>query len=205
MPSGRLTIVVRTQHGNLTDEDDLMARVQRGDHAAFSEIARRYRGRMQRLARSMMGDWDSADDVVQSALLRLFTRSVQFKGLSAPGTWIFSITKHEALMALRRRRRMRTVSIDTLEHPDDDGGSPQWFRSHDPGPEELLEAKEVTMQLSAAIEQLPRELREVLLLQYVHGMEPIDIARRLGILRSMAGVRCRNARKELRRKLVRLT
>src|SRR5687768_14964867 len=57
-------------------------RVKGGDVAAFEVLMRRYNARLFRVARAITGDDDEAEDVLQEAYVRAWTRLAQFEGRS---------------------------------------------------------------------------------------------------------------------------
>jgi len=96
------------------DETDLIARVRRKDASAVALIIRQNNQRLYRIARSILRDDFEAEDALQEAYIRAFTRLDLFRGESQLGTWLARIVMNEALGRLRRRKP--TVAFETGTH-----------------------------------------------------------------------------------------
>ncbi|HVF53082.1 MAG TPA: sigma-70 family RNA polymerase sigma factor [Actinomycetota bacterium] len=125
-----------------------IAAASRGDTDAFEDIVRRCQADVWRLARFLMRDETSADDVCQETFVRVFRFLPRFKRQSSFSTWLFSITRNCARDALRAAGRNAEV-VDRLKGVMDT--RPAFPRS------DLVDIKD-------AILGLPLELREPLVL-----------------------------------------
>src|SRR5690606_4059262 len=83
-------------------EADLILRALRHDEAAIRTIIRQNNRRLFRLARGMTGSDDEAEDIVQAAYVRAFTRLASFRRESSLATWLSRIVINEALGRIRR-------------------------------------------------------------------------------------------------------
>ena len=79
--------IVPARASGLSDEE-VVARVRRGETALFEVIMRRYNQRLYRAARAILRDDGEAEDVVQEAYVRAFTHLGQFAGRAAFATWL---------------------------------------------------------------------------------------------------------------------
>src|SRR5919205_1161211 len=93
-----------------TTDEDLVARIRRGDGGAFAAVMRRNNRRLFRLARSIVKDDAEAEEVVQESYVRAFTHFAGFEGAASLSTWLSRIALNEALG--RQRRRRDTVDFD---------------------------------------------------------------------------------------------
>ena len=85
-------------------EIDLVAGARHGDEAAVRVIVRQNNRRLFRVARAVVRDDGEAEDIVQEAYVRAFTRLGEFRGESSLSTWLTRIVINEAYGRLRRRR-----------------------------------------------------------------------------------------------------
>ena len=87
------------------------------DEDAFERLVERHRARAYRLAWSILGDADEAEDLSQEAFLRLFERAASFDGRAKFSTWFHRILVNLCLDHRRRRRswlgRWLTTDIDS--------------------------------------------------------------------------------------------
>ena len=122
--------------------------------------------RLRRYARAMLGDRAAADDLVQDTLERAWSRLFQWRPGSDMRAWLFGIM-HNLRVDQLRRPRLATQSID-----EDDFDVPTR-----PTQTDELELRDI----ESALNHLPDEQREVLLLVALEEMSYADIAATLGI------------------------
>ena len=82
---------------------------------------RRYNTRLFRIARTILKDDAAAEDALQDAYVRAYVHMDTFRGEAELSTWLTRIVINEALMALRKRKRERTVVPFASTH--DAGGA----------------------------------------------------------------------------------
>ena len=97
-----------TAAGTVNDAE-LVARIGRGDQAAFEILMRRYNGKLFRVARAIVKDDAEAEDALQDTYLEAYRRIGSFRGESQLVTWLTRIVINQALMRLRRQKRDRVV------------------------------------------------------------------------------------------------
>ena len=122
--------------------------------------------RLRRYARAMLGDRAAADDLVQDTLERAWSRLQQWRPGSDLRAWLFGIM-HNLRVDQLRRPRLPTHSID-----EDDFEVPTRATQTDD-----LELRDI----ETALNHLPDEQREILLLLALEEMSYAEIASTLGI------------------------
>lgn len=177
-------------------EQDLIARVQRGQHELFYELVQPYERRVYAAALAILRNEADAEDAAQEAMLKAFANIRQFRQESRFSTWLIQVTVNEALM---RRRRQRTVIMESIDDRNDDKDeqeyAPRDFADWREIPSEALERKEVRQKLAEALATLDRKYREVFVLRDVEHMNIQETAETLGI--SIASVKTRLLRARL--------
>src|SRR5215472_8892911 len=98
-------------------EQDLIARVQRGQRELFYELVRPYERRIYAAALAILRNDADAEDVAQEAMLKALAKISQFRAESKFSTWLIQITVNEALM---RCRRERTRGMEAIEEDRDE-------------------------------------------------------------------------------------
>ncbi len=154
-----------------TDDTGLMARVARGDEAAFAVLAGRHIGRAHAVAVRMLTSREDAEEVVQDALSRVWRHAARFDGTrSAFGTWFYRIVANACLDRLRRKA---PAAIDLDEAPEiaDDTVSA----------EAGLVAAGQGRAVQAAVAALPERQRLAIVLCYFEDMPQADAARVMGM------------------------
>jgi RNA polymerase sigma-70 factor (ECF subfamily) len=176
---------------------ELIARVRKGDAAAFEKLMRRYNQRLFRAARSVLRNESEAEDVVQETFVRAYRGLADFKEQSSLGTWLTQIAVHEALARVRRSRRFGSLEGESDDH---ETGVSQ-VESSRAGPEQETSSRELRSMLIAAIDSLPEDLRIVFVLREVDGLSTIETSEILQISTEAVRVRLHRARVALRARI----
>src|SRR5512132_4687778 len=99
-----------------------MAQVAEEDERAFSELVRRYQGRITNLVGRILNDRECSDDLAQEVFVRLFVHRRNYRRGSKFSTWMFTIAANLAKNEIRRRvRRRNWFSLDALQEVLSDG------------------------------------------------------------------------------------
>ena len=134
----------------IDDEAAIVAHARLGDAKAFSELLRRYEGKIFRLALHITQNREDAEDVLQEAFLKAYEHLDQFQGQSRFYTWIVRIAVNQALMKLRKRRSDRAVSLDEQIDTGEDTVVRE-IAAWDPDPEERYTQVELNQILTGAV------------------------------------------------------
>jgi RNA polymerase sigma-70 factor (ECF subfamily) len=176
-------------------DEDIVRRVLAGDVASFELIMRRYNQRVFRIVRSILGDDDEAEDVVQEAYVRAYEHLGRFEGRSKFSTWLTRIAVHEATARRRRRRRLRLVDLHDAETVR------MQPLSNDTNTPDEIGSAELGGVLRQAIDGLPAELRVVFTARLVEGLDTSEAAECLGLTEANVKVRLHRARSLLRERI----
>jgi RNA polymerase sigma-70 factor (ECF subfamily) len=85
------------------NDKEIVRRVLRGDLEEFSHLVSEYSPRMMNLALGIVRRRDTAEDVVQEALVKAYEKLGSWRGDSALATWLYRIVYTTAVSSLRRR------------------------------------------------------------------------------------------------------
>lgn len=161
-----------------TDADLLAGHVD-GDPDAFGELFRRHRDRMWAIALRTMGDPEEAADALQDALISAFRRAGSFRGEAAVTTWLHRIVINACLDRIRRRAVRPTVPLVDQPVPDPTGD------------------REIRLDVTAALAQIPAEQRAALVLIDMQGYSVEEAATILGVPAGTVKSRCARGRARL--------
>src|SRR6476620_11340747 len=137
----------------IPDEAEVLSLAREGDVKAFSDLVRRYEGKIFRLAQHITGNREDAEDVLQETFLKAYEHLDQFQGNSKFYTWIVRIAVNQALMKLRKRKSDRAVSIDETIDTGEDTVARE-IAAWDENPEQRYGREEMNQILSSAVEGL---------------------------------------------------
>ena len=186
----------------IDDEAGIVAQARLGDAKAFSELLRRYEGKIFRLAQHITQNREDAEDVLQEAFLKAYEHLDQFQGQSKFYTWIVRIAVNQALMKLRKRKSDRSVSLDETIDTGEDKVARE-IAAWDENPEQKYTREEMNQILSTAIEGLAPIYRAVFVLRDVDGLSTEEAAEALELSVPAVKSRLLRARLQLRDKLTR--
>src|SRR5579863_7881564 len=151
------------------DELELVTKARQGDTAAFSDLVRRYEGKIFRLAMNITQNREDAEDVLQESFLKAYEHLDQFLGNSKFYTWIVRIAVNQALMKLRKRRSDRAVSLDEQIDTGEDTVVRE-IAAWDPDPEQRYNREELHTILTGVIDELAPIYKTVVTLRDVDGL-----------------------------------
>lgn len=149
---------------------DLVARAKRGDDAAFEQLVAAHEKKIYALCLRMCGNEEDAQEAAQDAFLSAWSGLPSFREDAAFSTWLYRLAINASTDILRRQKRTGAgVSLDDEE---------VFLEIEDtsPTPEQALEQKEAAKLVSEALEALPPEYRQVLILREVQGMSYQEIS-----------------------------
>lgn len=130
---------------------------------AFERLLDRYQERVFRLAISILGDVERAEEVTQDIFLKLWRALPAYNGRAAPSTWLYAIARNTCLSAVRANTYRRTLPLEEAETPR--------------RPEDVSTHAEI-MQL---VNRLPKGQREAITLYYLEDRDVEEVARMLGL------------------------
>jgi RNA polymerase sigma factor (sigma-70 family) len=119
------------------------------------------------LARWLTRDRHDAEDIVQEACLRALRGFANFRGEDGRA-WLLTIVRNTCYTWMKRRRN-QDASMDA-------DGDVEAVESDEPEPHLAMSLTIDTERLRAAIEELPQEFREAVVLKDLHGLSYREIA-----------------------------
>jgi RNA polymerase sigma-70 factor (ECF subfamily) len=143
-------------------EDQVKSALERGDtNLALEVLMEAYGNAVYRYCYRMMRNADDAEDVRQITFLQAFKDCRAFQGKSSIRAWLFGITYHRCIDALKTRRRKIDVCdpIDEIEDPVDLA----------PGPADEAHSRQRRTRLGECLDELDPDVRSAVLLRYQQG------------------------------------
>ncbi len=177
-----------------------MARVAEDDERAFTELVRRFQGRVGNLIARVINDRENVDDLAQECFVRVYTHRRNYRRGSRFSTWVFTIAANLAKNEIRRRvRRRNWFSLDALTEVFSDS-LPQLADPQE-GREAGLEREQLQGEVARAIATVPEKYRLALVLRDIEGLSYEEIAEVLGLPGGTVRSRINRARGMLQHKL----
>jgi RNA polymerase sigma-70 factor, ECF subfamily len=167
---------IQTKTSDQVDQE-FVSRVQRGDKSAYDMLVRKYQHRVTQLVNRYVKDPSEAQDVAQEAFIKAYRALVRFRGDSAFYTWLYRIAINTAknhLVARARRSFNNEVDFQEAEY----SVSSLQLCNLDT-PEKLLLNDEIIENIQQTIDELPENMREVIILRELEGLSYEAIAKTL--------------------------
>lgn len=180
---------------DLTDQD-LVQMVLDGDATAFRGLVERYQGRVYALIFGMTRNREDARDIVQEAFVKAYRNLKTYRREASFHTWLYRIAMNLAIDHLRRSTRHPTHEYeDQVEADEPEGDYKADHLQRHPGRD--LERQRLYSKIMAAMQQLPPDQREVVLLREIEGLSYKEIAEMMEIPEGTVMSRLFYARKKL--------
>jgi RNA polymerase sigma-70 factor (ECF subfamily) len=177
--------------------------VQGGDMAAFDQLVIKHKDKLFNMVYWLLGDYQETNDCAQEIFIKVFKYIKKFRFQSSFSTWLYRI----AINTCKNRRKSsayrwkkRTISLENPENPNQDNRSYE-IQNGSPSPENRLEKKERIMLIRKAINALPQEQNQVVVLRDIQGLSYQKIADITGLNLGTVKSRLARARLELKNKL----
>jgi RNA polymerase sigma-70 factor (ECF subfamily) len=177
-------------------EDQIeISRLKQGDLSALEALIKRYQVRAVHAAYAIVYDRALAEDIAQTAFVKVVERIHQFEEERPFAPWFFRIIVNDAVKAARKQKR--SISLD-----DQVNGSAttlaEWLSDPALKPEQQVEHKQTRENILQAIQGLPPEGRAVIVMRYFLEMSEADMVREMNRPLSTIKWWLRDARVRLR-------
>ncbi len=168
--------------------DPLVERARKGDAAALEELLASVAPAVHRFGLRMCKNPHDAEDVLQDALLAMATHLPEFEGRSSLLSWVFALTRSACSRRHRGLKNQPLASDADIPEASDNA----------PTPEQRVEDRELSFALNQALDALPVDYREAIVLRDIEGLTAPDAAASLGVSVDALKSRLHRAREALR-------
>ena len=156
-------------------EKQLISKAQQGSNRAFGKLVNKYQDKVLYLAYDLIGNYNDAQDIAQSAFLRAYKAIKNFKGQSTFSTWLYRIVVNLSIDFKRAKSRKRQISIEkSLDNSEQ--SIENILKNKYKQPDQLLELNDFNIQLEKAIDKLPYSQRTTFVLRHYHDLSMKEIA-----------------------------
>ncbi len=156
-------------------DEELVRSVLSGDRERFGTLVERYQSRLVSYLYRMVRNLDEAHDLAQEVFFRVYQALDRFDSQYRFSTWLFRVAQNAAIDVLRKRR----IQLVPISRRADDGADSMPdldLPATDASALEMLEGQELGASIRAAIESLPWEYRELILLRHYGELAYEEIA-----------------------------
>lgn len=155
----------------------LVGRAKKGDRDAYKQLVERYQKRVFGILFGMLRSREDAMELTQDVFIKVYQRIKDFEEKSSFYTWVYRIAFNLAIDFRRREwKKVHTEYDDSIEQGADDA----ILNRERANPEQSLQSRELGDQIRRALETLPDEQKQVLLLREVEGLSYQEMADSMG-------------------------
>lgn len=155
-------------------DEQLVVAILGGSQDRFGELMTRYQGRLINYLYRMLRNVEEAHDLAQEVFFKVYQALDSFDPRYRFSTWLFRVAQNAAIDHMRKRR----FKLVSLHRQDAESGEDQEWElpSNERGPYSDLRNLERGEAIQIAIEELPWEYRELILLRHYGELSYDDIA-----------------------------
>jgi RNA polymerase sigma-70 factor (ECF subfamily) len=179
----------------LATDEIIVERALTGDADAFGELVRRWERRIFALTYGMLGREEDARDATQETFLAAFRNLRGFRGEAKVSSWLHRIAVNQCIT---RQRRSKVRSESAL---DDETDAAVFATPLSHSPAHVVEGRQETAAVRRAINSLPTELRQVVVMKEFEELTFREIADALDLPLSTVKSRLYTALKQLQMRL----
>ena len=162
---------------SVTDEELILA-FQNGDRNAFNQIVERYKDKLSNFLYRFTYDIDSAQDLAQDTLLKVYIKKDSYKEIAKFSTWIYTIASNLAKTELRKIKRRKTYTISDLSTDDRE------FVIHQSDAESFEDEEDTLVSgkiLQKCLNNLDDEFKNIIILRDIQELSYDEISKILKI------------------------
>lgn len=181
----------------LATDEIIVQRAVTGDAEAFGELVRRWERRIFALTYGMLGREEDARDATQETFLAAFRNLRAFRGEAKVSSWLYRIAVNQCI-SRQRRSKIRAEAALEDEH---DTQVTRLVTPLNRSPAHVAEGRQETVAVRRAINSLPIELRQVVVMKEFEELTFREIADALDLPLSTVKSRLYTALKQLQMRL----
>ena len=177
---------------NYTDEK-LMSLFQGGDENAYIVLVNRYKDKLINFIYHYLKDSESAEDVVQETMIKLYQKKHYYKEIAKFSTWLYTIAKNLANTELRKRKNRKITLLSHFSNDDKTYEIP----SDDLEIGQQVQTDVVNKIIKNAVNQLSEKFKTVIILRDIQEISYEEISEIIGIPIGTVKSRINRARLQL--------
>jgi RNA polymerase sigma-70 factor (ECF subfamily) len=181
----------------LGSDEVIVERALTGDAEAFGELVRRWERRIFALTYGILGREEDARDATQETFFAAFRNLRGFRGEAKVSSWLHRIAVNQCISRQRRAKVRRESALDDEQNND----AATFAAPVSESPVRVVEGRQETLAVRRAINSLPLELRQVVVMKEFEELTFREIADVLDLPLSTVKSRLYTALKQLQMRL----
>ena len=177
---------------------ELMRRAASGEDAAFESLVRHFEGMVYSFALQSLRRREDAEDATQEVFLKLWRTLGTWRDEASVKTYIMRIARNTVIDMIRRRNSHPTDSLTIEDDDDDDRQRDIADTDTTSDPVADYARREQIEAVRRAIDELPPDHREIIILRDINGLSYAEIAEATGFYPGTVKSRLSRAREKLK-------
>ena len=178
-------------------DEELILRFQKGDEQSYVELVNRYRDRLINFIYRFVNDTESAEDIVQDALLKVYTHKHYYKNIAKFSTWLYTIAGNLAKTELRKKKTRKVTNLSQMGPEDKDFE----LTSNEPETDKATQNEYLEKRIQIAINKLPLHFKTVTILREIQELSYEEISKIVDVPLGTVKSRINRARLQLQKEL----
>ena len=179
MGNNRIDSATRTEALQAMTDEELMGQLQAGIEEALEILVDRYSERLGYYLHRFVKDSDKVQDLLQETFLRVYRNRHSYEPIAKFSTWLYTIAGNLARSEYRRRKRQRTYSMNSVNREEEE------YELQIPAdtlaPDRHAERGIHDKHIQQALDQIPEDFREVVVLRDVQQLTYEEISEITGL------------------------
>ncbi len=184
----------------MTEDDQLMIRIQSGDARAFEELVDRYQAALIGFFYRTTHDRQASEDLTQETLLRVFNQSWDYIPLGRFRAWMYCIGRNLMIDSIRRQSHDALVKAVLGKKEDEDDALARLAGEVLP-PDQKAHQRELFQLVDQLLDEVPEEQRLTFTLHHYSGLTLSEVAEVMETSLPTTKSRLRLTREKLQKKL----
>jgi RNA polymerase sigma-70 factor, ECF subfamily len=157
-------------------EAQLLEAVKDGDGNAYRALVEKYQNRVFGMVYGMLRNREDARDITQDAFVKAYRNIAKFRLESSFYTWLYRIAMNLAIDFVRKKKRRGESSgfDEAIAAKDADGNISQTHNRE--SPRKALERKQLYKRIMDALEKLPTDQKQIIVLRELEGLSYKEIS-----------------------------
>jgi RNA polymerase sigma-70 factor (ECF subfamily) len=166
----------------VNEDNELVARTQAGDPAAFDQLVIKYSPRVYGLVYHMISNHEDTNDLLQDVFAKAYRSIKGFRGKSSFYTWVHSIAVNMTINFIKKRNRRYTMSLDDVDaNIQNDKEFIEVTSGSTTNPVREADLGELQQRLNEAMMKLSPEHRAVVTMFDIQGLPHAEISKILSV------------------------
>ena len=178
-------------------DEELILRFQKGDEQSYIELVNRYRDRLINFIYRFVNDIESAEDIVQDALLKVYTHKHYYKNIAKFSTWLYTIAGNLAKTELRKKKTRKVTNVSQMGPEDKDFE----LTSNEPETDKATQNEYLEKRIQIAVNKLPLHFKTVTILREIQELSYEEISKIVDVPLGTVKSRINRARLQLQKEL----